>query len=174
MILYIARHGESRGNTGEDTGHDPTLSDKGILQARLLGERMKNIPLDHIFSSPLKRAVQTAEETASLKNMNVHIIDDCFEVENGETKKEAYIRAESIISRLKSRFTDNERIIIFAHGTFNNYLTNAAIGFPVRDDFNFCQENTGLTCIKFLPDERVKLEFANDYCHLATLEAPEY
>ena len=43
MILYIVRHGESLGNTGQDTGNDPVLSEKGEIQAKLLGERMKNI-----------------------------------------------------------------------------------------------------------------------------------
>ena len=174
MILYIARHGESRGNTGEDTGPDPVLSEKGHLQAELLGKRMKDKKVDRIFSSPLKRAVQTAEHTAEFKNMSVEILDDCYEVEDGETTENAYLRAVGIISRLKEKFTENEIIMIFAHGTFNNYLTNAAIGFPVRDDFNFCQENTGLTCIKFMPDGKTKIEFANDYCHLATVEKAEY
>lgn len=174
MILYIARHGESRGNTGEDTGYDPKLSEKGIVQARLLGERMKKIKLDAIFSSPLTRAVQTAEKTAELQDKTLIIFDDCYEVDNGETKEEAYIRAKNITDRLKDEFVNDEKIIIFAHGTFNNYLINAAIGFPVRDDFNFCQENTGLTCIKFLPDGRTKIEFSNDYCHLAPIEKPEY
>ena len=172
MILYIARHGESRGNTGEDNGPDPILSEKGLAQARLLGERMKRIHLNRVFSSPLTRAVQTARATAELQSTEVEILPDCYEVEN-ETTDEAYARAKSVIDRLKKQFRD-EYVIIFAHGTFNNYLTNAAIGFPVRDDFNFCQENTGLTCIKFMPDGHIKIEFANDYCHLASLDEPEY
>ena len=66
MILYIARHGESLGNTGEDTGADPILSKKGRTQAALLGERMKRINLDAVFSSPLKRAVETAIATVEI------------------------------------------------------------------------------------------------------------
>lgn len=173
MILYIARHGESRGNTGEDTGPDPKLSEKGLIQAELLGKRMKNIKLDCILSSPLIRAIQTAEKTAVFQNKQVEIMTDAFEVDN-ETTDEAYIRATNVIETIKNRFTNDERVIIFAHGTFNNYLTNAAIGFPVRDDFNFCQENTGLTCIKFMSDGKIKIEFANDYCHLSPFGEIEY
>ena len=95
-------------------------------------------------------------------------------IENGETKEDAYKRAVQAIDGIKKRFRAEERVILFAHGTFNNYLINAAIGFPVRDDFNFCQENTGITCIKFLPDGRTKIEFSNDYCHLAPLGEIEY
>lgn len=173
MVMYIARHGESLGNTGEDTGHNPALSEKGQIQAELLGKRMKNVKLDCIMSSPLKRAVQTAEKTAELQNRQVEIIETAYEVEN-ETTEDAYIRAKNVIETIKNRFRADERVIIFAHGTFNNYLTNAAIGFPVRDDFNFCQENTGLTCIKFLLDGKTKIEFANDYCHLAPFGEIEY
>ena len=174
MVLYIARHGESLGNTGEDNGPDPVLSEKGHSQAQLLALRMKDKRLDAVYSSPLKRAVQTAEHTAAIKNLNVEILPDCYEVEEGETSESAYIRAENIIECLKENLPEDAIVIIFAHGTFNNYLTNAAIGFPVRDDFNFCQENTGLTCIKFMPDGKTKIEFANDYCHLSPLEEPEY
>ncbi len=173
MVLYIARHGESLGNTGEDLGPDPALSEKGMLQAELLGKRMHKFRLDGIFASPLTRAVQTANKTAELQNKQVEVIPTAYEVEN-ETTEEAYARAVGVIKTIRAKFSADERAIIFAHGTFNNYLTSAAIGFPVRDDFNFCQENTGLTCIKFMPDGHIKIEFANDYCHLATLDEPEY
>ena len=174
MTLYIVRHGESLGNTGEDTGIDPVLSAKGETQASLLAERMAKIHIDCIIASPLKRAKQTADKTAASKNMPVETEPMIIEVENGETKKDAYKRAVQAIDGLKNRFTAEERVILFAHGTFNNYLINAAIGFPVRDDFNFCQKNTGITCIKFLPDGRTKIEFSNDYCHLAPLGEIEY
>lgn len=174
MILYIARHGESEGNTGKDKGSDPCLTAFGVKQAQLLGKRMEKIRLDCILSSPLVRAVGTAKETAKYQHKEIEIIESLAEVENGETPEHAYRRAEEIIRKIKSRFTEDERIIIFAHGTFNNYLINAAIGFPVRDDFNFCRENTGLTCIKFLKDGKVKMEFSNDYCHLAELGGIEY
>lgn len=174
MILYIVRHGESLGNTGQDTGNDPVLSEKGEIQAKLLGERMKNISVDCIISSPLRRALSTAAATAQLQNIPTEINPMLIEVDNEETKEDAYKRACEVISNIRKRFTCDERVIIFAHGTFNNYLINAAIGFPVRDDFNFCQENTGITCIKFLPDGRTKIEFANDYCHLSPLGEIEY
>ncbi len=200
--LYIARHGESLGNTGEDDCADPMLSQLGHEQARRLAKRMQSIHLDAIISSPLIRAVQTACETARIKNMPVEIFPLLSEVgtEAGyegvgidelkniyphilmysdgknyplalaeENVEKAYLRATEAIDRIRSRFGDEASVMIFAHGTFNNFLTNGAIGFPVRDDFNFCQENTGLTCIRFIKDkgkDKVKLEFANDYCHL--------
>ncbi len=86
-----------------------------------------------------------------------------------ENTEITYNRAKEAIDRIRVRFGDDASVMLFAHGSFNNYLTNAAIGFPVRSDFNFCQENTGLTCIRFVKDngrDKTKIEFANDYCHL--------
>ena len=202
MDLYIARHGESLGNTGENNGVDPELSSLGREQSARLAERMKSVHLDTIISSPFIRAVQTAKETAELKGMEIEILPLLFEVGteigyegigldglkkiypnltmysdgNGyplsledEDVSQTYQRAKEAIDRIKARFGENSTVMIFAHGTFNNFLTSAAIGIDVRDDFNFCQENTGLTCIRFVKDngkDKTKLEFSNDYCHL--------
>lgn len=202
MDLYIARHGESMGNTGENNSVDPELTALGIEQSERLAERMKKTHLDAIISSPFIRAVQTASKTAELKSMEIEIFPLLFEVgtEKGyegigldELKKiypkltmysdgkdyplslehedtvTTYQRAKEAIDRIKQRFGENSSVMIFAHGTFNNFLTSAAIGIDVRDDFNFCQENTGLTCIRFVKDngkDKTKLEFSNDYCHL--------
>lgn len=166
MILYIARHGE----TNPEQKPEPLLNETGFEQAKLLAQRMSKFKLDRIFASSLIRAQQTAKETADLQNVSVEIFPDIYEVENGETIDHAYQRAVKAVKTLTQRFTGDERIIVFAHGTFNNCLISAALGFPVRDDFNFCQENTGLSCIKFMPDGKIKAEFINDYCHLGNPE----
>jgi broad specificity phosphatase PhoE len=61
--LYIARHGETEWNLKQLTqGHgDSPLTDKGKEQARALGERLKEVAFDAIFSSDLSRAKHTAE-----------------------------------------------------------------------------------------------------------------
>lgn len=204
--LYITRHGESLGNTGESNSVDPELSLLGHKQAECLAQRMKDVHLDAIISSPHKRAVQTAVKTAQLKGMQIEVFPLLFEVgtcagyegvgltelqefysditmfSDGkpyllslteEDRNITYNRAKEAIERIRARFGKDSTVMIFAHGTFNNYLTNAAIGFEVRDDFNFCQENTGLTCIRFIQDngkDKTKLEFSNDYCHLNNLK----
>jgi broad specificity phosphatase PhoE len=64
MRLFITRHGESRGNIRTQEGPDPELSEHGLLQARLLGERLSELKFDCIISSPLIRALATANEVA--------------------------------------------------------------------------------------------------------------
>jgi probable phosphoglycerate mutase len=52
--LYLTRHGEA-------SPDESTLTDNGCQQARLLGERLRHIPLSAIHHGPLPRAVQTAK-----------------------------------------------------------------------------------------------------------------
>jgi len=63
VFLYIVRHGESRGNVAgmlQGARIDEPLSPRGVRQAEALAERLKPVPIDRIFTSPLVRARQTA------------------------------------------------------------------------------------------------------------------
>ena len=63
MELYIARHGETEYNLArrfQGSGVDSPLTDNGITQAKTLGKAICSINFDAIFSSPLKRAMDTA------------------------------------------------------------------------------------------------------------------
>ena len=62
-MLLIVRHGETIWNAeGRIQGHtDVGLSDMGVEQARLLGERLASIPIDVAYCSDLKRASETAK-----------------------------------------------------------------------------------------------------------------
>jgi probable phosphoglycerate mutase len=59
-FLYLVRHGEA-------LPHDGPLSDVGREQARLTGQRLRDVPLAAIWHGPLPRAAQTAA-----------IIAECF------------------------------------------------------------------------------------------------
>ncbi|MGH4117623.1 histidine phosphatase family protein [Clostridium sp.] len=61
-ILTLVRHGETKWNAlGKFQGcKDIILSEEGVLQANYLKIRFEN-KYDYIYTSPLKRAIQTAE-----------------------------------------------------------------------------------------------------------------
>jgi broad specificity phosphatase PhoE len=62
MELYIARHGETLSNAEKRLtggGTNSPLTEKGIEQAKQLGNSLQNIVFDAVYSSPLKRAVDT-------------------------------------------------------------------------------------------------------------------
>ena len=62
--LILVRHGESEWNkVGVWTGlTDISLSEKGVEEARLAGEKLKNFPIHVSYISSLKRARQTLIE----------------------------------------------------------------------------------------------------------------
>ncbi len=73
LELFVARHGESTRNVAFRAGisrdnftvkenEDPPLTETGLFQARLLGERLSVGELSAVFSSPLSRALSTADE----------------------------------------------------------------------------------------------------------------
>jgi broad specificity phosphatase PhoE len=62
MNIYFIRHGESMGNkAGMSQTPDMPLSEEGKKQAQALAGRLKNLKVDFIYSSHLKRARQTSE-----------------------------------------------------------------------------------------------------------------
>lgn len=62
MDIYLVRHGESEANAQQiKQGTDGELSNKGKQQASFLAERLSQIPLENIISSPVLRAKQTTE-----------------------------------------------------------------------------------------------------------------
>lgn len=63
MVIYVIRHGETDWNTKHwlQGTTDIPLNQNGIEVAEITSEALKEVPFDVIFSSPLKRAYQTAE-----------------------------------------------------------------------------------------------------------------
>ncbi len=65
-MIYIIRHGKTelnRANVLQGRSDHP-LNDEGMRQAKAAADRLKEVCFDHVFSSPLIRAVQTAEIVA--------------------------------------------------------------------------------------------------------------
>lgn len=84
-VLTLVRHGETEWNAlGKFQGSkDIDLSTEGILQAQYLKNRLGN-DFDHIYTSPLKRALQTAEIISESRNISPIIESDIIEINFGE------------------------------------------------------------------------------------------
>ncbi|PRR81044.1 histidine phosphatase family protein [Clostridium vincentii] len=83
--VFLVRHGETEWNKlGKFQGcKDIDLSEEGILQAKYLSEKF-NDNFDYIYTSPLKRAVQTSEVIAANKEIKPIIKNDLREINFGE------------------------------------------------------------------------------------------
>lgn len=82
LELYLIRHGQSMGNAGYEKDNltlkeenDPLLTEKGIMQADLLGKYLSKTDFNYIYSSGLIRAISTADGLlryqASSKAVNI-------------------------------------------------------------------------------------------------------
>lgn len=71
--IYITRHGETEWNRQcrFQGSLNSELTDKGLLAAQLLSERIEDIDLDVIIASPLKRAFHTAEIVKGNKKIEI-------------------------------------------------------------------------------------------------------
>jgi broad specificity phosphatase PhoE len=64
MKLYFVRHGESTANIlmeFSNSGFKHPLTEKGVEQARTLAHSLTGIRFERIYSSPILRAMQTAQ-----------------------------------------------------------------------------------------------------------------
>lgn len=86
MKLYLVRHGESTGNlTRTFCGQtDVELTPKGVMQAQNMAKLFKDIDIEKIYSSPLKRAYNTAKEIAKIKNIDIEINENLIERNFGD------------------------------------------------------------------------------------------
>jgi Fructose-2,6-bisphosphatase len=86
MQLILIRHGETLWNKeGRIQGtSDIELSTVGIEQARLLALSLKDQPIGAIHTSPLKRALQTAEIINEFHRKEIQIHQDLMEMDQGD------------------------------------------------------------------------------------------
>jgi broad specificity phosphatase PhoE len=83
--LYLARHAESDWNAeNRFQGHvDRPLTSRGRAQAAALAERLSTIALEAIYSSPLRRALETADAVGAAKGLRPVEHPDLREVDVG-------------------------------------------------------------------------------------------
>lgn len=164
--LYFMRHGESEFNKAnqwtESTTNSP-LTDEGVDQSRQAGQELKKsgTTFDLIISSPLTRAVQTAEQVATAINYpikKIHLNDMMVErnfgslegdkalvattkytvdesaidsYEDVETLEDFQTRVDDFLEYLQTLPYDN--ILLVGHGAFGRALRRAVNQAPITE-----------------------------------------
>lgn len=98
--MYLIRHGATSSNEQrpyvlQGSGIDHPLSENGRRQATALGEFMASHPIDAIFASPMKRAVETAEYLTKPRNLTIETFADLKEVDVGDWEGRAWDSIQS-------------------------------------------------------------------------------
>ena len=84
--LILARHGQTLWNVDKiyRGRSDVDLDEVGTRQAELLGKYLSNHGLEAIYSSPLKRALDTAHIIARYQKIDVQIAENLVDFDYGE------------------------------------------------------------------------------------------
>ena len=84
--IVVARHGETvwhADNRYAGGASDIDLTERGRAQAELLADWCRFARPDAIFSSPVRRAVETAEICAAAMDVKLRLVEDLVEVDFG-------------------------------------------------------------------------------------------
>ncbi len=86
MRLFLVRHGETESNRlGLALGRDDVpLNERGLWQAERLGRALAREALVAVYSSPLRRTLDTARAIAERRGLAVEVEDRIVEMDIGE------------------------------------------------------------------------------------------
>ena len=76
--IYLIRHGEAAASWEQDP--DPGLSERGIIQAKTLVNEFRDVPLQNVFSSPLRRAQETAIPLSQFFSVDIQLCEVMREI----------------------------------------------------------------------------------------------
>jgi alpha-ribazole phosphatase len=93
--VWLIRHGHAEGVDGRCYGrHDAPLSLKGIEQAKAVATQLAQESVRHIYSSNLRRAIQTAEIIAEPHRLPVQQLAELAEMDFGDLEGMRYEEIE--------------------------------------------------------------------------------
>lgn len=118
--LVLVRHGitDQTGKRLYGRSRGVSLSERGREQAKHAADRLAELPVRAVYSSPLERCVETAEPIAERVGAELHTMEDLAEVDYGSLTGRTF----AALSRLKVwqrlhrtpsivRFPDGESLI---------------------------------------------------------------
>ncbi|NOK58379.1 MAG: hypothetical protein GFH27_549279n185 [Chloroflexi bacterium AL-W] len=138
--LYFVRHGENLANLTKEFSHkkvDYSLTPKGVLQAQQTAAHFANQPIDASYTSPLKRALETAQIIVQPHNLDTPIVEAFREINVGSLEgqmitKEVWQFYLSIIDDWRNNkpttmFPDGENLVMLRErmrGAIKDVVTN--------------------------------------------------
>jgi len=111
-LILLIRHGENeyvRTNKMAGRIAGIHLNEKGRKQAEALGEALKDFPITAIYSSPLERAMETAQPIAKVRNLEIIQEPELLEADLGTWEGRSWkvlrlTKAWKVVQNAPSRF----------------------------------------------------------------------
>ena len=127
--LLLVRHGETEWNAGAifRGRADVNLNEKGAVQAMLLSEYLKNSRLEAVYSSPLQRALHTAERIAKPHSLDVMTEPALVDLDYGEWQGMPLIEVKKIYKNLYIKWETSPQIVTFPGGESLDMVRNRSI-----------------------------------------------
>jgi serine/threonine-protein phosphatase PGAM5 len=179
-IIYLVRHGAYDEAAKADPGVGGALTPLGIAEARLVGARLRGLPLhfDSITSSTMERARETAaiirESLPDVELGRSSDLTECtppaFRPLKGESAEEQAACARRLDHVFAARFTPaiagDSTDLIVAHGNVIRYLVAKALGVDTRAWINFSIPHASLTVIRIRADGTMSVIAVGDIGHI--------
>lgn len=173
MELLIVRHGKPESQSVTSGTADPDLAPIGHQQAEAVAQALQPEGVDHIVSSPMARAYQTAEPLAKLLGMEIEVIDELKESDYQATQylpaddnMEEMIRLfredpdhlygadgrQVFVDRVVGSFTQlvadhaGKTVAVFCHGMVTAAWIGHILGY--EDLFNLSPDYTGVSRVR--------------------------
>ena len=195
--VYFVRHGETAENAGGvvQGQTDVPLNENGLIQARLVGERLKNEPFDVILSSDLQRAAITARAIANGREIiytprlrewglghwqgkNIHLIQEIYPEEHhlyktgspdflpeGGESRREFYERAIRFLEDTAEKYAGKKILCVTHGGFLRNIILWISGPEVCGAVPPCVGNTSISCIR-KGEGDWQIVFWNDMEHL--------
>ncbi len=146
MNIYLIRHADSvcGNNLSEKEKDEIGLSNFGIYQAKALAKGLKKNKLEVIYSSPIKRASETASIVAKYLNLEV-IFDDrlkefCSDFEINDEIKQKELKIKSF----------NNKDLLMPSGESLNMAIDRLSELVQKIYENSKNKNVGIVCHRIL------------------------
>lgn len=118
--IILVRHGQTAWNIG--TGErfrgrvDLPLDDTGLAQAHALAERLTDQSIVAVYSSPLKRAVETARPTAQQLGLPIQPLPGIIDINYGDWQGLSPAEVAKVYPDLYRRWLEKPHLVRFPSG----------------------------------------------------------
>ncbi len=128
--IYLIRHGQTAWNKEEifRGRTDIPLDETGLKQAELAGEYFKGMAIQGIYSSPLSRAWQTAEQIARFHHLRVQPLEELIDMSFGNWEGHAHLEIQRVDPETYRQWRDEPHLARLPGGESLEDVKKRAMG----------------------------------------------